>query len=230
MLKDARLAVAEEIPKNRNLDYAQFKLLTGGDRFSARFLNQNPIEITPTHKFIFSGNHLPKPDPNDVGLLRRWLQIPFEQDFTANPDEKLFDKLTTPAALSALLAILLQHAVLFYEKGSLYIPPSVNAERDNYFASENVVAEFISEFCEVGAEKKENPNTLIARLKKVYPATEKEKRKDLIAMIVKAGAGITYEFDSHKNQFMFKGVEIRKPSGNMFEGTDCDESDYIPFN
>ena len=150
-LQWARLAVAEEIPAGQKLNAAKFKLLTGGDRIPIRKLHQEASEITnPTHKFIFSGNHLPElDDVNDAGILRRWLQVKFEQDFTKSRDTKLKQRLQTQDSLSAMLTLLVNNSVQWYKDG-LLVSNAMSADRENYFADNDFVSAFINEYCERG--------------------------------------------------------------------------------
>lgn len=166
-----RLSISEEIPAGRKLDYAKFKILTGGDALPIRKLFQDATEIkNPTHKMIFSGNHLPElDDTHDAGILRRWIQIKFEQDFTQNPDTTLKNFLQTPDALSALLNILVKNAVEWYKDG-LIISEKMNQDRENYFAENDFVAEFISEFCERDSQKSIKLKEFTDKLKKEYPS------------------------------------------------------------
>ena len=164
-----RLAISEEIPAGRKLDFAKFKILTGGDALPIRKLFQEASEIKdPTHKMIFSGNHLPElDDVHDAGILRRWLQIKFEQDFTKKPDTTLQEVLQTDDAKAGLLNILVENAVAWYKDG-LIISEKMNQDRDNYFAENDFITEFISEFCDRDPEKSIPLKEFTDKLKKEY--------------------------------------------------------------
>lgn len=152
-LEYKRLAIAEEIPKGERLDIAQFKLLTGGDQLPVRKLHHELSVITdPTHKMIFSGNHLPElDDARDFGLIRRLLVIRFTQTFNAdNCDVNLKHKLLQPDALSGLLSLLVDNAAQWYQDGLLSSSAMVQTKND-YLRQEDFVAEFIDENCVVTA-------------------------------------------------------------------------------
>lgn len=53
-----------------------------------------PIEFTPIAKLIFSVNELPKINDTTPGLYRRFIIVPFDRTFIANPDLDLEAKLT----------------------------------------------------------------------------------------------------------------------------------------
>ena len=144
-----RLAVAEEIPQGRKLDYAKFKILTGGDTLPIRKLHQEATDFkNPTQKFIFSGNFLPElSDTKDKGILRRWIQIKFEQDFTGDKcDENLKAKLQSSESLNYFFRLLVKQAGEWYKNG-LIISEKMKLDREEYFAENDFIAEFVKENC-----------------------------------------------------------------------------------
>lgn len=163
-----RLAISEEIPAGRKLDYAKFKILTGGDVLPIRKLHQEATEIKdPTHKMIFSGNHLPElDDTHDAGILRRWIQIKFEQDFTRNPNTTLKKFLQTDDALSALLNIFVENAVAWYKDG-LIISEKMKRDRNAYFTEQDFLTDFIMTYCTRDADKSIPLKEFINKLKSV---------------------------------------------------------------
>ena len=188
-----RLAVAEEIPAGRKLDYAKFKILTGGDPLPIRKLHQEATEIKdPVHKFIFSGNHLPElDDAHDPGILRRWIQIKFEQDFTQTGDPKLKQKLQTQDALSAMLNLLVENSVEWYKSG-LLVSDKMQADRDNYFAENDFISEFISEFCIRGNGLSVKRTKFLEQLKNEYPNETRGKTDRELTSAVAKIEGIDY--------------------------------------
>lgn len=143
-LVDCRLAICEEIPQNKKLDAAKFKQLTGGDAIYYRRLHEEGKVIEqPTHKFIVSGNYdIELSDAGDLGIKRRWLQIPFTQSFIGNCNPHLKDRLIAPAALNGLLSRLVDAAITWYKDGLIESSIMVQA-RKNYFADQDFVAEFL---------------------------------------------------------------------------------------
>ena len=190
-----RLAVAEEIPAGRKLDYAKFKILTGGDALPIRKLHQEATEIKdPVHKFIFSGNHLPElDDAHDPGILRRWIQIKFEQDFTGDKgDETLKHRLQTQDSLSAMLNLLVENAVEWYKDG-LIVSDKMKADRDNYFAANDFISDFISEFCVRGNGLSIKRKDFLQQLKEEYPNETRGKSDQELTSAVAKIEGISYK-------------------------------------
>lgn len=114
-LVGARLASVSEIPKGKRLDSATFKNLTGRDSFPFRNLNcEGSVNVRPTHKFIFSGNDLPRlDDPNDDGLNRRLMIADFPRSFfkEGSADPTLKDRLLEPDNLTGALTILVEECL-----------------------------------------------------------------------------------------------------------------------
>ena len=223
-----RLSISEEIPAGRKLDYAKFKILTGGDALPIRKLFQEATEIkNPTHKMIFSGNHLPElDDTHDAGILRRWIQIKFEQDFTgSNCDNSLKEFLSTSDALSALLNILVENAISWHKDG-LIISEKMNQDREKYFAENDFVAEFISEFCVQDSNKSITLKEFTDKLKSEYPSETRgvsayalKKMLDRIPFITKS---------RKKTGNKLFGIGWRDTQSLNFDGEPIDNAD-IPF-
>ena len=205
-----RLSISEEIPAGRKLDYAKFKILTGGDALPIRKLFQEATEIkNPTHKMIFSGNHLPElDDTHDAGILRRWLQIKFEQDFTKNPDTTLQNFLQTKDAMAALLNILVENAMAWHKDG-LIISEKMNQDREKYFAENDFVTEFISEFCERGGMLSVSRKDLLSELRTEYPSETKGKSDRELTSLTAKIDGITYKRGGKDGGNKFFGIALR---------------------
>ena len=75
-----------EPEKGLELNIALVKQLTGGDTFTGRFLNENPIEFNPECKFFINTNHLPRTSDDTVFASSRVKLIPFERHF--KPEEQ----------------------------------------------------------------------------------------------------------------------------------------------
>lgn len=162
-----RLAIAEEVPKNRKLDSAQFKLLTGGDQLPIRLLHHESTTIkNPCHKIILSGNQLPDlSDPNDEGLKRRLMVLHFPASFTdTNRDPKLKAKLAQPAVQSDIFNWLLEGCLIWQQDG-LKVSEQMQLERDRYLSANDLIADFVDEHCELGEGKSVSRKALIEHVK-----------------------------------------------------------------
>ena len=191
-LEGKRLAIIEECPKGRRLDEALFKILTGGDNFSARFLNQNPRMIDPHFKLIVSGNFLPELDNcRDFGLQERMMFVPFTQTFdaeTRNIDLKR--KLATRSAKCGFLSLLVDYAVKWTQTG-LFESAEMLKAKTEYLAENDFAGEFIA------ANFVRDPNASISRrdLLNMFQSRNKDCRMtpNEIIQAFKAVDGLNYK-------------------------------------
>ena len=208
-----RLAIAEEVPKNRKLDSAQFKLLTGGDQLPIRLLHHESSSIkSPSHKLILSGNQLPDlSDPNDEGLKRRLLVVRFPASFTdVNRDPKLKAKLAQPAVQSDIFNWLLEGCLMWQQDG-LKVSEQMQLERDRYLSANDLIADFIDEFCELGEGKSVSRKALIEHVKMFADRDLRNMHdKELIDAFCKVD-GIGYKRE--KQGFVVTGLAIVTPDG-----------------
>ena len=59
-LQNARLVISSEIGSGQRWNEAQLKLLTGGDRVTARYMRQDFFEFTPEFKLLIAANRKPQ--------------------------------------------------------------------------------------------------------------------------------------------------------------------------
>lgn len=85
-LKGARLVIMPEPERGLELNVSLIKQLTGGDKYTGRFLHENPIEFTPEFKIIINTNHRPRINDDTVLSSDRVKLLPFERHF--NPEEQ----------------------------------------------------------------------------------------------------------------------------------------------
>ena len=212
-LEKKRLAIVEELPQGRKLDTAKFKLLTGGDKIPIRRLHEEYTMIDPTHKIVISGNYRPElTDARDPGLIRRIQGVDFLQHFTnSNRDPHLKKKLLAADALSGLLTLLVDAAKAWYQYGLLFSKAMVTSTR-NYFAQNDFLSEFISEFCEHGEGRFIEINAFVKRLKEEYPAETRtisdRNLKDMIKRL-HGREGITYKRHPQSRRFGLDGIGFR---------------------
>ena len=193
MLLGARVAMSEEIPANAKINAAKVKLLSGSDRIPIRRLHEEYSVIAdPTHTMIFSGNNLPEiGDVHDPGILRRLLRIPFRQDFRHNPDLNLKKKLSTPECRSAILALLVSNAILWYHDGLLISNEMKNAIK-SYIDSQDFIAEFIAEHCIYGRDLKIPRKEFLKALQDSYPKETRGLSDRALTSMVEKLDGVSY--------------------------------------
>ena len=165
-----RFVVADELKQDQKLDSAEFKLLTGGDKFPYRKLYSQPMICEhPQHKFVLSGQFLPDiENAQDEGLQRRLLVVKFPIKFTGNnADFTLESKLKGSDSLSGILSTLVREAILYYKEGLL--ESSVMAERRNKYIDDNsFIHEFLETFTETCFNRYITRKDMLKRLKSEY--------------------------------------------------------------
>ena len=207
ILENKRLAFGEEIPPNAKTDPAQIKILTGGDIVPARKNYSEYRNVNPTWKITFSGNNdLQFPDANDYGIKRRLVVIPFQQDFTLNPNLKLKEELLEQENIDYLFNKLVRLAVAWYKNG-LYIPQTLKTVADDYLKAQDFIADFIDEYCERRAEGVISRKDFVEKLREVYSRETPTNNQTLKEMLGKID-GVEYTRD--ENGKILKGIVWRQ--------------------
>lgn len=159
-LRGARLVVAQEVEEGRRWAEARIKALTGGDPVSARYMRQDFFEYVPNFKLIIAGNHKPRLVTVDEAIRRRLHLIPFEVSIPEQRrDLDLAEKLAQEHA--GILAWAIEGCLNYLSQG-LDAPERVKAATDAYFASQDVMSEFLAECCETGPDFWETPTIMFS--------------------------------------------------------------------
>lgn len=142
----SRLVIVHETKRGASFDASKVKLLTGGDRLTARHMRQDFFVFDPTHTLVMLSNYKPEADANDGALWRRVQLIPF--DVVIPPDEQdreLADKIKTSEAAGVLRWIV--QGALQWQKQGLNPPKVIRDQTKAYRDAEDVIGRFIEERC-----------------------------------------------------------------------------------
>ncbi len=143
MLRGARLVAASETEDGRWWAEAKLKLLTGGDRISARFMRQDFFEFTPAFKLLVAGNHKPRLRSVDEAMRRRFHLIPFTVTIPpAERDGALTEKLRSE--WPGILAWAIQGCLAWQREG-LTPPACVLSATGDYFEAEDALARWLED-------------------------------------------------------------------------------------
>ena len=201
-----RCAIADELKQDQNLASAEFKLLSGGDRFPYRKLHKDAMVYeNPQHKFILSGQFLPDlENVQDEGLQRRLLTVRFPEQFSgARADTNLENKLKQSESLSGILATLVRETVTYYKEGLLE-SPAMAEHRQQYIADNNFISEFLEDFTVTAEGKFITSKYFLNRLRAEFDSHCKGfSNRALIEMLK------TTKTESHPN-----GYEYVRRGGN----------------
>lgn len=145
-LKGSRFVISSELERSKVLDEALVKRFTSDEPITARFLRKEFFEFKPTAKIFLSTNYKPTIKGTDDGIWRRIKLIPFEHKFTGDKKiEKYAEKFLFPE-----LSGILRWAIEGYRKlqtEGLKEPDIVRYATNEYKSSEDMIAEYLEEFC-----------------------------------------------------------------------------------
>jgi P4 family phage/plasmid primase-like protien len=151
-LMGARFILATEISEAAAWNEGRLKELSGGDTINANFMRQDKIEFPMYGKVNIAGNHKPRMNGTDFAMIRRMCLVPFIQQFEGkqvDPDMK--DKLRAEKRGILWWAV---QGVRVWRRNGLLIPASVLEASSEYFTQEDMVAEWIKNYCEPGPDFK----------------------------------------------------------------------------
>ena len=147
-LPEKRFVVGAEMPQDGRLAENRIKDLTGGDMIVARKLFCEAFNYRPTHKLFFYGNHRPTIRGTDTGIWRRLLLIPFSIEVPeAKRDRGIVERLRSES--QGILNWMLEGCLLWQAEG-LNPPESVRAAVAEYRDEEDLINQFVEQFCELG--------------------------------------------------------------------------------
>ena len=147
-LAGSRLVVSIEVDEGKHLAEGLVKMVTGGDTVTARKLYQESFEFKPAFKLWLVANHAPKVDPDDDAMWRRIHVIPMVCQVPKDlRDPKVKTHLTNPEVAGPAILQWLVNGCLAWQRDGLKIPAVVQQATDEYRASQDSFAEFISECC-----------------------------------------------------------------------------------
>lgn len=148
-LKGARLVIMAEPEKGLELNVSLIKQLTGGDKYTGRFLHENPIEFTPEFKIIINTNHRPRINDDTVFSSDRVKLLPFERHFNAEErDTGLKSFFRQEENKSGILNWMIEGYYLLQTQ-SLTIPNKMTQAVTEYREESDVFGTFLSEtICE----------------------------------------------------------------------------------
>ena len=149
-LKGRRLVIVSETGESGRLNESQVKLLTGGDRITARLMRQDFFEFDPSHVLVLQTNHKPRVAGTDEGIWRRLKLIPFT--VTIAPERR---DPQLPAKLMAELPGILAFAMRgwqLYQREGFREPQAVRGATATYRADSDHVGAFLAERCVMGPE------------------------------------------------------------------------------
>ena len=147
-LHGTRLVIAQETDRGRTWDEAKIKMMTGGDKMTARFMRQDFFDFVPSFKLFIIGNHKPGLKAVDEAMRRRLLLVPFTVQIPVEDrDPTLRDQLVKewPAILRWII-----DGCLEWQRIGLKPPDIVTDATNSYFDDQDATKQWLEE-CTEGA-------------------------------------------------------------------------------
>lgn len=145
--------VFADLPKTALEDSGTFKMLVSGDVLKAERKHQNPFTFANRAKLFFSANELPKTKDKTTAFWRRWIIVPFPNQFPEGDprrDPNLKAKLQEPEALSYLLRLAVEGMRRLVARGHFIESQATKHAMANYKLESDTLASFVAEVLQEG--------------------------------------------------------------------------------
>lgn len=152
-LRGKRLVISAELEENTRLSTSTVKQLCSTDEITAERKYRDPFKFTPSHQLVLYTNHLPKVSSgsDDEGTWRRLKVIPFNAKIEGKQDIKNYADYLVEHAGGAILTWIIEGAKRIIQKGYHLDPPQVVKDAtEQYKQSNDWLAEFMEDCCEIG--------------------------------------------------------------------------------
>lgn len=199
-----RFVVASETNDGTRLNEARVKALTGCDPITARFLHAEYFTFRPVAKVWLSVNHKPVVMDDSHGFWRRIRLIPFQQTFAINPSLGTELHAERPGILNWAV-----RGCLEWQQQGLQ-PPRIVSEATKEYASESdPLAEFIDEFCIVGADRRAGAADLYSHYKAWAHHRELTDRERLTSTMFGRKMNARFRRENARSGRVYLGIERR---------------------
>ena len=172
MLAGARLVSLSETEEGRSWKESLVKSMTGGDKQTARFMRRDNFTFQPQFKLVVVSNNKPRIAKVDDAMRRRINIIPFNFR-PETPDLELERKLV--AEYPQILNWMIEGCKDWLQNGFVK-PQCVLDETAEYFAEQDLMAQWISENVEVAKEAVELGITLFNNWKEFMVSKGESER------------------------------------------------------
>jgi putative DNA primase/helicase len=224
-LRGSRFVYVNEPEENGELREGAVKAMTGGDSITARGVYAKAsVEITPTWVVYMPTNHKPIVKGGDNGIWRRLVLIPFERNFendkTLRKDPDRQERLY--AEREGILTWLVRGAMEYKRRG-LVQPASIKAARESYRTQMDLLADWIEQCCDVGADYS-------CDMSRLWSSWESYAKSNGVLQYVRSNVALGRRLDSRfPSSRDSRGVRVRRGI-RIKDPFDCDDSFFDGFD
>jgi putative DNA primase/helicase len=164
MLRGARLVTSTETEEGRHWAEARIKMLTGGDKVSARFMRQDFFDYVPQFKLFIAGNHKPGLRSVDEAIKSRVNMVPFSVTIPEEErDKELGSKLVAeyPGILNWMI-----EGCKEWQRIGLSPPKAVSDATNEYLKAEDSFELWLKDCCDEGPDLWTRVDTLFLSWKR----------------------------------------------------------------
>lgn len=147
-IKDKLANIGDDIQKSFS-DSSDFKKIVSGDLISAKASHKDPIDFKPYCKLIFSCNDYPKLSDNTGAVHNRLISIPFNADFSKNPDKSLRTHLKSENAIEYFIILAIKGLQRLLQNDNFTVSDAIERERTKFRIENNSILSFIEERKEI---------------------------------------------------------------------------------
>jgi len=164
-LVGARIVRASEPPDGVRLSDTLIKKITGRAPLTVRELRCKPFDYFPTYKIWFDTNHLPRFSGSDQAMWNRIRTITFTRVFSFEEQQEAqrkYGDMTEALKREAdgIIALALRGWTHYKAHGMPKPPQSVETATQEYRYTEDVLGQFIDEWCLTGTQEQVDAKSL----------------------------------------------------------------------
>ena len=169
--RNARWAFVDEPEDDVPMNKGTIKRYTGGDTFFARMLQENGGDVQLTFKMVLICNNIPRIPNADRAIKNRTVTTPYLSRWVKDPPATEAEQFTSrlfkmdphferriPFLASAFLWILSEYYPLYAAEG-LAVPEIVTNHTAEYWANNDLYAQFIADCLQIVKTNKGEPDT-----------------------------------------------------------------------
>jgi len=153
----ARMAIATEVDEDATWDTALIKSITGGDAMSVNRMHHDPFRLLARCSITISGNKKPALKGIDEAVRRRFLVATFVLRLTPDTVRTDLEQVFIREEGPAIMRWIIDGAVQRENEGKLHVAKVISEDTADYFAEEDVLADFIAQYMEPVSEALDPP-------------------------------------------------------------------------